>query len=86
MLAASHPCQLRTLDHRSGRDTQQRSSSPPRRIVNINTTMCVFGCVCVCVLFYFSSCELEVSSQGFFEGLIYSRDLGLRLTFEEGLS
>lgn len=79
-LAPSHRCQLRTLDHCSGRDTQQRSSSPPCRIVNINTS------VCVCVLFYFPSCKLEVSSQGFFEGLIYAQDLGLRLTLEEGLS
>lgn len=36
--------------------------------------------------FYFSSRELEVSSQGFFEGLVYAQDLGLRLTSEEGLS
>lgn len=37
-------------------------------------------------LLYFSSCKLAASSQGFFEGLIYAQDLGLRLTLEEGLS
>lgn len=42
--------------------------------------------MCVCVLFYFSPYELEVSSQGFFEGLIFAQDLGFRLTLEEGLS
>lgn len=91
-LAASHRCQLRTLDHCCGRDTQGRSSSPPCRIVNINTNVCVRVCVCehertlMCAFFYFLSCELEVSSQGFFEGLIYAQDLGLRLTLEGGLS
>lgn len=43
-------------------------------------------CVSVCVLFYFSSRELKVSSQGLWKGLIYAQDLGLRLTLEEGLS
>lgn len=78
ILGASYHCQLRTVDHCRGRDTQQRSPSPPSHIVHL--------CGCVFILFYFSTYQLEVSSEGFFEGLIYAQDLGLRLTLEEGLS
>lgn len=60
------------------------------KIISTSPPHCKHSLQRVCVraraLLYFSSCKLAASSQGFFEGLIYAQDLGLRLTFEEGLS